>query len=233
MSPLAVFGETIPGDKSIRRATMTLDAKSLPKFRFPKTYSIPLPNNRFFFSSQLTSSINASDTALLISGDLTSDRMSVLKVDSLGMLLEMAYVGKSEVESKNLGKIVGWHESYLNGAVYSYEQGQVDDWIEYFRGGWASALYHDTFSELSDALRYALDLDKNSFQIVDLMLDAADRSVEDADVLAERRRVLGPRAEKLPSTTYKTIELNTLDFLRKNSKSLVRFHLPPTNIKKK
>lgn len=225
LSPHAVFGEA--GSHRARGPTLTLqDAKSLPTFRFPRTLSIALPNNRFFCASQLSSAASAADTALLVTGDLTSDRICALRVDSLGMVLEFAYVGKVEVEAKNLGKLVGWHESYLNGAVYSYEQGLVDDWIEYFRGEWATALFHDTYSELSDTLLTALAMDKNAFSIVDLMLDAGDRSTEDSEVSAERRRVLGPRAEKLPVGTYKMIEQNTLEFLRKNKAVLTRFFVP-------
>lgn len=208
-------------------------AQALPKFRFPKTFSVAMPNSTIFFYSALSSAQSASDTALLLTGDLSTEQICVLKLDSLGMLLEMAYVGKSEVESRNLGTLVGWHESFLNGAVYSYEQGLVEDWIEYFRGDWATALYHDAFPVLADSIRSALQTDKSVFSTVDLMLDAGDRSIDDQEVLNERRQVLGPRAEKLLPATHKSIELATTDFLRKHKLMLMKFYIPPVKTQPK
>jgi hypothetical protein len=199
---------------------------ALPKFKFPKTISCPLPNDRTFFHSTFPSTATASDAVILLTGDLNSERVSVLKLDSLGMVIELVSVGKGDVEAKNLGRLPGWHESYLNGAVVSYEQGLVEDWIDFFRGDWATALFHDAFPELAETLRSSLQSDKYAFSLVDLMLDAADKSSDDHEVASTRKKELGPRGEKMPPVTYKMIESATVDYLRKNKAMLTRFAIP-------
>jgi len=225
----AVFGAAMPG-AGATGAFMSMrsvsDALLLPKFKFPKTVSIALPNGRTFFHSALSASASASDTALLTTGDLGTDNTCILKLDGLGTLLELAAVCKGEIEAKNLGRLPGWHESFLNGAVASYEQGFVQDWVEYFRGDWATVLYHDTFPEFADILRSSLQTDKYAYSIVDIMLDTASKSSDDQDIIAARKQELGPRAEKMNATTYKMIETATLDFLRKNKAMLPRFFIP-------
>ena len=187
--------------------------------------SIPIPNGRTFFHSALTATSAAVDAALLITGDLNSDRLCVLKLDSLGTVLEVVVLGKGDVEAKNLSRLPGYHESYLNGAVVSYEKGLVDDWVEYLRGDWATVLYHDTFPEFAETLRSSLQTDKYAYSIVELLLETAKTS-EDQDVLAARRLELGPRADKVPHATYNMIEAATLDYLRKNKVMLQRFFIP-------
>jgi len=166
---------------------------------------------------------------MLVTGDLNADRISVLKLDSLGMVLELVSVGKGEIEAKNLGRLPGWHESFINGAIASYEGGLVEEWVEFLRGDWATVLYHDTFPELADSLRSALNTDKYAFSLVDLMLDVADKSSEDQEILLARKQELGPRAEKMSSITYKMVENCTLEFLRKNKYTLPRFFIPQPN----
>jgi hypothetical protein len=33
------------------------------------------------------------------------------------------------LEARNLGRILGWHESYLNSPSEAFEKGLIDDWI--------------------------------------------------------------------------------------------------------
>ena len=47
---------------------------------------------------------------------------ALLELDQYGMVRKMAYSGHNPVEGRNLGRIVGWHESYLNQALTSFFQ---------------------------------------------------------------------------------------------------------------
>jgi len=47
---------------------------------------------------------------------------ALLELDQYGMVRKIAYSGHNPVEGRNLGRIVGWHESYLNQALTSFFQ---------------------------------------------------------------------------------------------------------------
>ena len=219
-SPDSVFGGS---SNAVATQQLPRGRQQLPTFRFPKTMSAPLPNERTLFFSSIATSKD-SDTSLLLTGDLSTERICALQLDSLGTLVEIVYIGKSTVEAKNLGRLVGWHESFLNGAVYSYEQGLVEDWIDYFRKSWATALFHDTFPDFANHLRNVLASDTYVYSILDLMRAVSDQKSEDHEINSERRKVLGPRGEHISDVTHRTIESATLDFLRKSK--LPRFYVP-------
>jgi len=228
LSPLATFGANDSfASKQPFYATGGGGANRslLPKFIFPKTYSMLLPGDRTLFHSEL---INKSeDVSVLLTGDLTAERMCAVKVDSLGMIVEIAFVGKGEVEAKNLGKLVGWHETFLNSALHAYEQGLIEDWITFFRDGWANAVYHDKFAAFVDGVRLALSTDMGTFTIIDRALDAADASLEDTGILTERKKSVGPRGEFLNEVTSKIIETGTIEFLKANKAEFqMRFLIP-------
>lgn len=222
-SPDVVFGGA---SNAVATQQLPRGRQQLPTFRFPKTMSAPLPNERtlFFSSTLVAASPKDSDTSLLLTGDLSTERICALQLDTLGTLMEIAYIGKSTVEAKNLGRLVGWHESFLNGAVYSYEQGLVEDWIDFFRQSWATALFHDTFPDFANHLRNVLASDTYVYSILDLIRAVSDQTSEDHEINMERRKVLGPRGELISDLTHRTIETATLDFLRKSK--LPRFYVP-------
>jgi len=205
------------------------DVAKNPKFQFPRTTSIAIAGSKVYMSSKLAR--EAHDTNVLISGDLASDRLVALKVDSLGALVEICYVGKHDVEAKNLSKLVGWHESYLNAAVSSYEEGKVEDWIDFFRGEWATALFHDKFAEYAHSARSTLSADKETFTILDKVMDAIDASTDDDKISKVWKESVGARGENLADSTKRIVELNTMEYLRNNKIMLNRFALPPAKKK--
>jgi len=200
-----------------------------PRFKFPRTTSIAIAGSKVYVSSKLAR--EAHDTNVLISGDLASDRLTALKVDSLGVLVEICYVGKTEAEAKNLSKLLGWHESYLNAAISSYEEGKVEDWIDFLRGDWATALFHDKFAEYALSVRSALSTDKETFTILDKVLDAIDASTDNEKISEVWKEGVGAHGEKLADSTKRIVELNTMEYLRNNKIMLNRFALPPTKKK--
>ena len=63
-----------------------------------------------------------------------------------------AALGPPPVEPRNLAAGVGRQEAHLNGAWAAYERGVVDDWVAFLREDWCSAVRHDRFQGLHDAL---------------------------------------------------------------------------------
>ena len=85
-SPDATFGPTarVPSRRSGRGGGGSLQPGGsfykpvLPKFLLPRTYSMPIPGSRIFLYTGLANM--APDISPLITGDLNSDRLCVLKV---------------------------------------------------------------------------------------------------------------------------------------------------------
>ena len=130
-------------------------------------------------------------------------------------------MGKSKLEERNFSQLTGWHEAYLNGLLFSFEQGSVKDWISYFRESWAMPIYHDKFSNLARFLRQSLQNDKGMFTILDRVFEIADNNLDDQIVANGRRKFLGDRCENIPENTMKTIENYVLDFVRSHKATLV------------
>lgn len=147
-------------------------------------------------------------------------------MDNLGTVVDVIYIGTERVEGRNLVKIPGWHESYLNSAIHTFSTGAVHDWISFFREGWASALYHDKFYELALNLRRALALDKGALAVVEAVCEVAENSSDDQLVAGKRKEIIGSRGELLQDTTKQVIDSAALDFLRRQKNMLSRFHVP-------
>lgn len=144
----------------------------------------------------------------------------------LGTIVEIVFVGRERVEERNLGRLVGWHESYLNSAMVAFENGRVDDWIEFFRDSWITAVLHDKFNDLANSLRCSLQTDNGAFVIVENVIDNAENTSEDSIVAEARRALIGEGGGKLPELTRKIALDLGLEFLQKNKVVLTKFHVP-------
>lgn len=196
----------------------------LPTINQMKSISMELPGGLFYFRSRLADM--PEETVPMITKDHSVGSVFLLRVDSLGIVVEILYIGQEVVETRNLAQLIGWHESYLNGAQFAYNSGIVPDWVTYFRQSWASANYHDKFPELAAGLRKVLESDPFLFNILDVVFDTAENSSDDQLVAGRRRELIGDRCELLTENTKQGIENATLEFLKKHKQILTRFHLP-------
>jgi hypothetical protein len=128
--------------------------------------------------------------------------------------------------SQYVGCLVGWHESYLNSAVFAYEANNVIDWIDFFSEDWVCALRFDHFPALAKLLRNSLYSDKGVISILDKVTEAAE-ATDDYEVIAQaRRNILGERGSKLETHTRNVILTNLIDFIRKHKSYLPVYYLP-------
>ena len=141
-------------------------------------------------------------------------------------MVEINYLGEDYAENRNLGLLVGMHESFLNSAVYQHGRGYVTDWVEFFRQEWAAAIYQDRFPVLVHALRKSLATDKGMLMILNRVFERAESCTDDQELADQRREMLGAHGELAPETTLRTIETETMEFLKENRALLPRFHLP-------
>lgn len=146
---------------------------------------------------------------------------------------QLTYVTSDDDEQKNddiarnIGSLVGWHESFLNSATYSFEMGNVIDWIEFFSADWATALKFDRMPAMCDIIRTSVYSDKGMISILDKVMENAE-STEDDDVIAvARRKIIGDRGSNIPDATKVIIVNYILDFMRRNKSMITKYYLPP------
>ena len=149
-----------------------------------------------------------------------------MQVDYLGVVAAFIYLGKAEIEERNLSKLVHYHESYLNNAIYSYENGIVTDWISFLREDWASVLFFDKYKKFVTTLRNLIQNDKGVISIIDKIFEISDSSPDDHQIDISRRKILGDRCFDVPETTKKTVEVAVVEFLRENKYSLPKYYVP-------
>ena len=160
----------------------------------PRSANVYVAGGKLFYQSKLGKDFH--DCHVLLTGDLQSERLCALKLDPFGVVVEVAYLGKSAVGVRNLSKLVGWHESYLNEAIHSFEEGDVSDWIDFFREEWATAIYHDKFGKFVEATRDVLATsDKGTYSLLDSVTDALEASTENDVVIEEWKKAIGPRGQ--------------------------------------
>lgn len=201
---------------------------ALPKFKAPKAINGKLPGNLFYYRCALPNSPKEN----ICLPTITNEGVCVVKTDQYGIIVEIIYLGSEEVEYENLSRLVGLHEASLNSASFGYDEGEIVDWIEYFRENWTTALFHDKYSEFAAAVKESLDADKGTFSAIDEVLHAAARNTDDAAVVAVRRNFTGERYEHLHELTKKQIESQTVDYLKQNKNYLNKYFTPTSGIQK-
>ena len=159
-------------------------------------------------------------------GDPTSDNLCVVEVDSLGIVITIIVISSNVILTRNLSCLVGLHESYLNGAIFAYESGHVTDWIHFFNKDWITAICLDKFRKFSNNFKKYLESDEGVQFFIQSAVDIAEGTDEDAIIVGERRRIIGDRGAYIPNGTKKTIESQTIDYLRTNKALLPKFRIP-------
>ena len=149
-----------------------------------------------------------------------------MQTDLLGTVVEVSYLGEDVVENRNFTYLPGMHESYLNSAVHMHTKGYVTDWVEFFRQDWAAVVYQDRFPVLVHALRRSLATDKGMLVMLNRVFERAESCADMSEVAEQRRELMGAHGELAPESTLRTIETETIEFLKENRALLPRFYVP-------
>jgi hypothetical protein len=157
---------------------------------------------------------------------LTNKTSLTSQTDLLGTVVEVCYVGEDYVENRNFALLPGIHEAYLNAAAHTHGKGWITDWVEFLRQDWAAAIYQDRFPVLVHALRRSLATDKGMLVMLSRVFERAENCSDPMEIADTRREMMGAHGELAPETTLKTIETETLEFLKENRALLPRFHIP-------
>merc|ERR1711871_1266439 len=154
------------------------------------------------------------------------ERSCTVKLDGHRRVCDVTYLGKGPAEPRNIRRVVGLQEAYVNSCEGAFNNDLVDDWLTFFRQDWALALYHDRFeTNVVCALREKLGSDDGAKEIC-VLLDKALVAGKDDDAIATLRvNAIGVGGEKLMPATRKLIEQATLDFLYENKAMLPQYLL--------
>ncbi|CAM9541824.1 unnamed protein product, partial [Ectocarpus sp. 12 AP-2014] len=150
----------------------------------------------------------------------------LVRVDSLDRVCDVIYCGREPVEAKNLSKVVGVQLGYLQ-AKAAFERGEISSWIDFFRQGALTPLYHDRFPTLSEDLREAFsDGDEAAANLLSTLNKGIDDGMNDDWLSLSIRKAVGPGACELPPSTRKTAEARALEWVRRNRGLLPHLALP-------
>ena len=224
---VAVDAPITVGSSNARiRLSPPAPASSLPPFALSRTVCANLPGKLTLLVSGLPSAGPSRDVQPLITGEPGIDMVCVLKLDYLGVVTELVYVGTSEVEEQNLSCVVGLHESYLGSALHSFEQGIVQHWTEFFRQDWTGTIYHDKLWDLIRDLRSSVLTDKGMLMVLEKVFDIAASTDDDQVVAAARRKIIGDRCTNVEDVTKLIAESRSMEFLKHHKHTLTSYFVP-------
>jgi len=204
---------------------------AVPTFVLPKTISCTLPGDLYYFYSRLPVlpkdilDYKTSNFPLYASVMTVENRNCILNTDHYGFVVDFTYVGENKVENHNLSLIVGIHESFLSCAIASYTEGYINDWITHFRKSWANILYYDKYPLLLQVLRKNLIHDKGMIMILSRIFERSENVEEDQEIAFSRRDYLGVNGELIHDHTMRTIEGDTIDFIREHKNGLTSYYI--------
>ena len=207
------------------------------KFHLPRIIEGLFPGGIDFVVSSLPERKNCSKIdRYLMSGPKqdSSQRTCGVTFDALGVCCEIVcgqrlFTNTPSADKSiavNIGPLVGWHESYLNSAMYAFECAQVVDWVDFLSGPWSEALRFDRFPTMCELIRKSLYSDKGMIAILDKIIETAELADDNLVVANARRNLLGDRGCLIDEGTKNVVVTHTLDFLRKNKIVFSNFYIP-------
>ena len=209
------------------------------RFRMPRILAAMFPGSIQFFISSLPERKECSkNDRYLVSGprEDRTQRTCGVTFDTLGVCCEIVCAQRVFLDSPiadpninvpaSVGPMVGWHESYLNSAVYAFECAHVVDWVEFFSEEWSAPLRCDKYPLLCDMIRKSLYSDKGMIAILDKIMETAESVDDNLVVNQARRKLLGDRGMYIEEGTKTVVVDYTIDFLRKNKSLFPNLFIP-------
>jgi hypothetical protein len=214
---------------------------SLPRFALPRLQHYVLPGGLHYMDSLIAEQPGPCRTLATAAEDISDNieediqfRYSWATLDGNMRMVRFSYVGTQEIPYRNLSRLVGFNESFLNSLRHSYENGRIDDHIDYLTQDWASALYCQHFEDFYSDLH---QLARNSDELKQILtsLEASEHKEEtDAMSIKERAEAMtlslhervGVGGTKLTSSFRQKLQVRVVNFIRKNRHLLPNYYLP-------
>lgn len=253
IDPLAMPDED--DDDAFEAATGLVTNASLPAFATPKLQYYRLPGGLHFMDSCIADQPAPVRTFATAAEDVSAQdsdvqfRYSWVTLDRRMRMVQFTYVGTRDVPARNLSRLVGFNEAFLNSLRHAHDSGRIDDHVDYFAQPWAKALYCQHFEEFYSDL-HMLVRSSGELQEILASLEAADQAEEEAKnggggggsqsgrsaqdkteamVLALHDRV-AVGGTKLSAGFRRQIQRRVIDFLRKNHHLVAGYFVPSEEV---
>lgn len=218
---------------ALSQPTLEELANKLPTFNLPRMQVYRLPGGMHFTSSVIAERPAPHETLMTksVSKDDKDMRLTWVTLDRHQRVAKIMYLGSAEVEERNLRRLVGCHESFLNSLKHAHDVGLCHDFIHYFRQPWADALYSHHFEEFVESMQQLIDGDKEVDKILKKM--HAFKTGKDGQrldrVMLAIHDAVGLGGCKLAASTRKSIQQTVLNFVVKHHKLLSMYWIPETS----
>lgn len=201
----------------------------LPSFYLPLSFGAVLPGRNYYFKFKSIKETNKvalskpkSREDLIFNNLHSEDRCCFLKFtfNTFGIIEEITYYGKLEVNYSSIYSLVGLHETYLNNLLERTEVRLVDDIPTFLSENWSMALFHDNFSKLILKLKSVI-LDKENILEIQNLLQMISSNNQILD-----RNYVNTIVNSTSLDLKKKIEVEILYFLKENRNHLHLYHIP-------
>lgn len=124
--------------------SLDIGEKALPAIQAPKIETARLPGGLEYLYAGNAAPVSRR----LVTRNDSQDKYFSLVIGETQSVVEICAVGPAGSFSiPNLKCLYGLHEQLLSKVVARFDEGLIEDFFDYFRQAWTTALYHDRFSE--------------------------------------------------------------------------------------
>lgn len=209
------------------------EEKKLPSFFIPQSFGCVFNNNYKYFKAK---SIRETNKIILnkektrediVFNNLHDENNSCylkFSFNLFGIIDEVTYYGKTEIEYSSLLSLVGLHENYLNSMFERYEVSLIDDLTEFLTENWAMALFHDKFSSLILTMKNVIMMNPEYSSDIKRLVNTILQSDNVLD-----RDYLPSVLSSVRVDLKKKLEMEIISFLSEN-KNQVPFYFIPQSL---
>ena len=204
--------------------------EKLPTFKLPRLCAYRFPGSLYYTMSNIAERPTPHETLITKIRSKGGDEMrySWVTLDRHQRVSRILYIGTERVEEKNLNRLVGCHEAFLNSLRHAYDDGKVLDMVEYFREPWADALYSHHFQEFVETCQQMVLHDDGVEKVMKIVSDFkkspnGDKIDRLASLLHDSVSVGG---SKLAPSTRRILQEAVVNFVTKHHKLLSMYWVP-------
>ena len=150
------------------------------------------------------------------------DGFTALRLDKLGVLTSIAYIGKEAVEEQNWSCLIGQPEAALNNLASRHDEGVLTDLPSFLRQNWAMAIYHDRFTEFRAALRQEMESDDDFKRVMAEVRRTPATQITPSEFMG-----------MLPEGKRNLVRARLLDYVQTNQNHLDMYLVPSSSVMKK
>eukprot|EP00941_MAST-03F_sp_MAST-3F-sp1_P004015 g4015.t1 len=196
-----------------------ISKRSLPEFEKPEVTQTLLPGQLYY--SRVGVQVVKEPSRSMVTNPQEDGVVQFCKVvlDRHQRIAEILCITSMPVETRNLSRLIGLQESFVNSLIFSYENGKVKDFISFFRQPCCSALYHPSFSQF---YRNLVDVTMSGESSVEALVDKLRELMKDENENGYEKlnELIGVGGSELSPQSYQVAKNALMRFLQENRGTL-------------